>query len=366
MSIEHHRLAEDLMWRGDRALADGQTRVAEEFYLAAAEAEAMAFQLTPSDKPNTRGVLGLSSVALFRRAGMGDRAKQQAYVVLASDGVAADSMVELELILDEVRTERLAGLYPDAQGMQWSLRGGRIGFGVARSETVTLKIDQVQRLAWRVFEMLAGRELRTSQPAPQDVRNAVDLLVTQPTAGSFTFGVRLAEHQLTLDEVEVDASLITRQIYSVVKAAEDEEESPLLHLVPDQSYRDLLLRLVRNIAPDGREVGEIEVREIGVGGPPTILRPEVRARISRRLPIRPTVSSDEIVELRDVLRVIDLNRRKIALGTADREQPCEVPADLALVDLIEGLEDKPVRVTGHWRGRVFVVHEVEPDYGDET
>lgn len=64
--------------------------------------------------------------------------------------------------------------------------------------------------------------------------------------------------------------------------------------------------------------------------------------------------------------MIDLNRRKIALGPDEREQPCEVPPDLALVDLIGGLEDRPVRVTGHWRGTIFVVHDVEPDYGDET
>jgi hypothetical protein len=43
-----------------------------------------------------------------------------------------------------------------------------------------------------------------------------------------------------------------------------------------------------------------------------------------------------------------------------------VPEDLALVDLIEGLEDRPVRVKGHWQGRSFVVHDIESDYGDET
>ncbi len=49
----------------------------------------------------------------------------------------------------------------------------------------------------------------------------------------------------------------------------------------------------------------------------------------------------------------------------DREQKCLVPDTLALVDLIGGLEDRPVRVKGHWQGKSLVVHDIEADLGDE-
>lgn len=366
MALDFHRLAEARMGEGDRAKAAGDGDLALEKYLEAARAEAAAFAATPLDRPRTRGALGISSVALFRRSGDPRQATRQAYVVLAEEGLPDDAGAEIEAILDELRTERLAGMYAKGGGLQWALRGGRVGYGIARSEAVTLKLDQVQRLAWRVFEMLTGRELRTNQPPADDVRRAVDLLVTQPQAGSFTFGIRLADYQLSLEDPVFQSSEITANVLAVLKASQDDEEQVLSDLVPDASYREILQKLVRNLAPDGREIGEIEVREIGSHAPPTILTPETRTRIRRRLPKAPSKGGSEEVELRDRLRVIDLNRRHIALGPVEREQRCLVPEDLALVDLIGGLEDRPVRVKGHWQGKVFVVHDVEPDYGDQT
>src|SRR5450759_3515095 len=94
----------------------------------------------------------------------------------------------------------------------------------------------------------------------------------------------------------------------------------------------------------------------------TVLSPSTRVRIRHRLP-RPGLGSEQTeVELHDVLRVIDLNRRRIAIGPVGNEQRCVVPEDLAIVDLIGGLEDRPVVVRGHWRGRSFVVHDIEQDY----
>ena len=367
MTVDHHRRAEELMDRGDRARASGDMAVASRAYAEAAQEEALAFEAVAPDRPKTRGVLGTSTVALYRLAGLGAQAKRQAYAVLADGRIPPESASEVEMILDELRTEEMAGLYRQQRGLQWALRGGRVGFGIARSETVTQKIDQVQRLAWRVFEMLTGRNVRTNQPVPDDVRRAVDLLVTQPVAGSFSFGITLADRQLAIDDEDLEAAdAVTSQILEVLHASQLDEDHPLDDLVPDPSYREIFLRMVRNLAPDGREVGEIEVREFGSVGPATILSPATRTRIRHRLPTATADVGQGAVELRDVLRVIDLNRRRIAIGAVGREQRCSVPEDLALVDLIEGLEDRPVIVRGHWQGKTFVVHDVEPDYPYES
>ncbi len=167
--------------------------------------------------------------------------------------------------------------------------------------------------------MIAGREVRTNTPAPEDVREAVDLLVTQPVAGSFTFGVRLTDSQLPLLDQEFDTSAVLSQTMAVLRATQSDDEDSLVELVPDEAYRNVLLRLVRNIAPDGTEVGEIEIREIGTSGPPTILTRTTRNRFRRRSLAQTTKPRQIEDELRGVLRVIDLNRRNIALGAVQQE-----------------------------------------------
>jgi hypothetical protein len=365
---DSHRRAEALMGEADRAEAGGDLETAKRSYIEAGRAEAQAFREIALDRLRTRGVVAVSSVALFRKGGDVASAIRQAHGLLSEEALTPESRVEIETMLDEMRTEAIAALSPISDGHLWALRGGRVGFGVARMDTVTLKIEQIQRFMWRLFEMLAGRHFRTTESVPEDVRAAVDLLVGQPVAGSFAFNVRVGEYQLTLDGGgSPTVQELNDSVGAILRAAGDEDPGPMEALVPDRQYRDFLLAMIRNMSPDGREVAEIAVQKLGAAEPPAMLTPVTRAAIRRRLAHkRPRRAEPQEVELRDVLRVIDLNQRKIALGPLEREQPCRVPDDIGLVDLIRGLEDRPVRVRGHWQGRQFVVHDIEPDYGDAT
>lgn len=357
-----HRHAELLMGEADIAAAAGDEDRAAELRRDAANLESQAFLTTSVDHPRTRAALGVSSVALLRLGGDRDGAMRQAHRVLAAEGLAEEARLEVEMMLDEIRTEALAGLRPHPQGLQWALRGGRVGYGYARLETFDLKIQQIQALAWRAYELLGGVAFRTTQKPSTDIRGAIDLLVSQPVAGSFVFRIHVGDRQLTLDGHDIDPALVTDTLSEVVRASAADDATEINAIVPDEAYRNQFLRLIRNLSPDGREVGEIEVRRIGTNEPPTILTPATRNTLRRRIPTRRSGHGRPSErEIRDVLRVIDLNRRRIALGPTDREQKCVVPDDIALVDLITGLEDRDVRVRGHWQGKAFVVHDIEPD-----
>ncbi len=362
MVRDFHRDAELLMGEADVAAAGGDQDRAAELRRDAANLESLAFMTTDTDRPRTKGALGVSSVALFRLGGDTDAAMRQAHLVLATEGLTADTRAEVEMMLDEIRTEALAGLRPHPEGLQWALRGGRVGYGFARLETFDLKIQQIQALAWRAYELLGGVAFRTTQKPSTEIRGAIDLLVSQPVAGSFVFRIHVGDRQLTLEGADIDPALVTATLNEVVRASAADDATEINELVPDEAYRNQFLRLIRNLSPDGHEVGEIEVRRIGANQPPTILTPATRNALRRRIPRRPPGHGESPEqEIRDVLRVIDLNRRRIALGPSDREQKCLVPEDLALVDLITGLEDRHVRVRGHWQGKSFVVHDIEPD-----
>ena len=93
MPLEFHRRAEHLMWQGDRF----------------ATQEAEAYARTPPDWDRTRGVLAISSVALYRKAGDLKQAVQQATLYLKHDGLPESAYHDLQAIIDGVHGSRVAG-----------------------------------------------------------------------------------------------------------------------------------------------------------------------------------------------------------------------------------------------------------------
>ena len=108
MSLEFHRRAEKLMWQADRLAAQGKSEQAAEHYRAAAVEEAAAYEHVPPDWGRTRGVLAVSAVALYRKAGEREHATRLAEQYLTHDGLPEPSRRDLQAIVDEVEGESAA------------------------------------------------------------------------------------------------------------------------------------------------------------------------------------------------------------------------------------------------------------------
>jgi hypothetical protein len=108
MSLEYHRRAEQLMWQADRFALQGEAEQAAERYRAAAVEEAEAYDRLPQDWDRTRGVLAISAVALYRKAGDLRQAMRQAELYLTHDGLPKPARHDLQAIVDEVRAQLTA------------------------------------------------------------------------------------------------------------------------------------------------------------------------------------------------------------------------------------------------------------------
>jgi hypothetical protein len=106
MSLDIHRRAELLMGQGDQYAVQGRQEEASAAYRAAAVEEVRAFGLIPADRVRTRGVIAVSAVALYRKAGAIDDAIRQAHAFLAMDGLTPAVRLDLEELLDHLRAER--------------------------------------------------------------------------------------------------------------------------------------------------------------------------------------------------------------------------------------------------------------------
>jgi hypothetical protein len=130
--------------------------------------------------------------------------------------------------------------------------------------------------------------------------------------------------------------------------------------IPDQRYRTTFLKQIRNIVPDGKEVGRIEFRRIGTGDwPAAILTPGVRMTIQRSLPV-PNISSSVAGEEAGVLRGVHLNQGWIVLDEGPEERKCYIEQYEVFDDVVGPMMNQRVRVPGHWeRNRTrLVLHDI--------
>lgn len=103
--LELHREAEVMMGYADQARAQSRFLDAVKFDRQAAELEAQVFDLLPLDRPKTRGITAISSVALYRKAGALDEAIRQAEVCLRAGNLPEFARLDLEEMVEEMRAE---------------------------------------------------------------------------------------------------------------------------------------------------------------------------------------------------------------------------------------------------------------------
>ena len=103
--LELHREAEVEMGLADQARAQCRPLDAVRHSRQAAELEAQVFDLLPLDRPKTRGITAVSSVALYREAGALDEAIRHAEYFLAQAAVADLARRDLEEMIEEMRAE---------------------------------------------------------------------------------------------------------------------------------------------------------------------------------------------------------------------------------------------------------------------
>jgi hypothetical protein len=105
MSVQFHRQAEVLMAEAQMLDVAGLAREAADKRYLAAKAEAQAFELIPLDRGKTRGIIAVSAVALFRRAGALDEAIRTGRDYLSRGNLPTPWQTELGALLDTARAE---------------------------------------------------------------------------------------------------------------------------------------------------------------------------------------------------------------------------------------------------------------------
>jgi len=118
MSVDVHRRVESLAAQADALATAGRRIEAHDLYRDAAEAESEAFELVPATRRRTRGILAVSAVAYYRRAGAIRESIRMAHRFLGRDDLPEFARVQIEDLLILARQEQQASLAGQALAPQ--------------------------------------------------------------------------------------------------------------------------------------------------------------------------------------------------------------------------------------------------------
>jgi hypothetical protein len=369
MALDFHRRAEELMALADRLYRAGDDDRAREAYGAAAAAEQKALEQLPSERERTRAVIAISAVSLYLRANEFDPGIELAHRLLGNGLGSGAAAFELYALLDDLRANRTVarqGLRTTSDQFEWILRGPAVDGGVAPLGTIAAKIGQIEKLGIRVYEYLLNLPLRKSGPPEPDVDRGILLLIGTPVAGSFRFNFRFATEPMQLTTWGAHTGPTPEQIAAefdrVVDAAKDPDSGMRLEdVVPQEDYRNAFLKLVRNIVPDGKEIREIELRNVQTNRSVARLTTTTGREISRVLRAKRPPATHETQTFSDTLRALDLDEGWIRLGREGEGPKITIPPDLAIEDIIGPLVNHRVEVTAHRHGKQWIAEDVEPE-----
>jgi hypothetical protein len=373
MPNEEHRISEEAAAAAEGALREGDPATAQSRYLEAAEHELRSASQVPTSQVRTRGILAVSSVSLLVKGEAFERAERTAYGFLTDDDLPAFARDQIRESLEAVweqRAMRTAGRQYSGQVVSVALRGTEIGSGRAPLGLVVDRILGVNSLLYRITEWLGEFPLRTRGAPPDPVRELCQPWVSEAQAGSYRFELHLVEptQPELIPTRLVKASDISSLLLNIVRAVSPTTVTPVASiqdLVPDAEYRQAMLKLMRNVVPDGHRVREIEFVAAREGQPETaLLHAGARTRIQDSLQADQRANQPDDVS--GVLRAVNLDAKWLrVVQPSGQPLRCRIAGEI-LDDVIGPMLNRQVVVRGKWSSKdQFRLEDIELDSSAE-
>lgn len=379
-SQQHIHLASECLHAGDISTARSH-------FCIAGELQWRYVSTLPDDRVKTLSIYGLSAATLYYRGHDIARAEQIAYSLLLRPQIEEHAAGELRELLSRIWNERqfeIIGLDVAEDPLSVIFRKGRVLYGVAPTDAVDTPIRSVLNLFQRIAAWKSHLPLT---PKPSNIINEqYHAFSSQPVAGSYRIDLYLArEKQLSLDMPEIFTPTptpddIISSFLDVVRSASKDDYESLSETIPDEAYRCALTKLVRNVIPDGEQVGEVEFRRASDLKECSVLltdrhRPVIRQMIkTMQQATSPQQTDTPAVQphiYSGILRAVDLDNNKLRLDLPGIDKVFEFrKGDEILDDMIGPLLNKRVVITGSLKKirarQVFFASDLELDTNEST
>ena len=333
MSVDAHRLAAEAMVRAESHLRAGDEATARKSFLEAADLEIKALSTIPRDRVRTRAIIGLSAASLYMRALQDDAAVRIAADFLATSELPVDIRRDfIDLLVSAERHRELSpGKRTDAGDLfEVILRGEDVLVGgVVRLETALLKMQQFQHYLLRVGEYVLNRPFRPRGTSLDESAHGFIPIIGPAAVGSYRFelGVVVAPEQLQLQQPSPgDPERIGAEAFGILEATIEAPER-LSERIDDPHYREWFTKAVRNLAPTGRGLAEVEIVRRRTRDS-ALLVPESHRRLSRQIrsmrPARLAAGEEQEDTISGVLRALNLDDHWLKIVQGNQEIRCRI------------------------------------------
>ena len=283
--VEADRLASE----ADRLFQSNLHEAAADLYGRAAAITEQAAAAASGER--TRALLMSNAVTLWFKARRFDEAERLAYKYMLG-GVSPTLRHRLREVAFECWQDR--DLPPDDYVTLYevNLSGGDVKYGLVPSDETSKREDGSQALLWRAAEYHAGQPMRPrGAPAPH-IQKLAQLYSAVPMPGSYRlrFKVRspwrqqpLAPEVASPEDQLVSGEPLVHKAISLVQTIAQGSDDELAKAVPDPVYRAGFMKLVREMAPDGRRVEQVDIAGGRTRLHSTSLTVHTRERVRRAL-----------------------------------------------------------------------------------
>ncbi len=346
---------------------------ARSLYADAAKMEEIALSLIPTNSPRTRGILGVSLVALLYKAALYDEAELAAFRLMLESAIPAAHRLELRKLLESISDERsMASNAEEYAGEELviSLRQGKIGFGTAPIEAALYCIESFRNLIIRAAELVGSRPFRPRGRADPEISESIRARVGQPAAGSYRMRLAFVQRQQSMFEAgRVVPSAVCEKVIEIASAACGGTLQKVEEVIPDISYRIPLMKLVRNIFPPAGAVGEVEIFRISTwtgnaAAKESVLLNKSAGSVAIDLLQKGSAKSQEkYFTIHATLRAVHLDKHWVEVTTPDGKHLKLNTGEEEIDDVIGPMLNHRVLVSAHQipnSQRIFMT-DIQPD-----
>ncbi|MDZ4343526.1 MAG: hypothetical protein U1E51_13965, partial [Candidatus Binatia bacterium] len=242
-----------------------------------------------------------------------------------------------------------------------SVKGGEIITGGAPLDLIVEKVQTIQAMFYRTLEFMRDMPLRTRGGPIREIQDSCRPWLFQAPPGSYQFAVAIQESkQPDFFKQDVRPHLVAHQFLEILKATASDDRNQLENVVPKADYRNVFLKLSRNLAPTGKTFDSIELRT-PTDEAPIALTLEARTVINQTLKkTRPVAGPGIEEELIGVLRAVDLENDFLNVIVNGQTLHVTGLGD-AMDDVIGPMVNKPVKVQVIRRGSAIRFTDIEFD-----
>ena len=312
---DFHSASEAAAIEAEQAFRSGNSSQAALLYAKAAESEEQALAHIDATKIRTKGITAVSAVSLWYKAAAYERAEQLAYSILADLSVPQFARTDLRNLIQAIWTEssKKAASVSFLPGQVFvSVKGGEVITGGAPLDLIVEKVQTIQAMFYRTVEFIRDMPLRRRGGPIREIQESCRPWLFQAAPGSYQFSVAIQEaKQLDFFKEDARPDLVAHQFLEILKATASEDLGQLETIVPKAEYRNVFLKLSRNLAPTGKTFESIELRS-AAGEAPIAFTPEDRKVINQTLKKNHPLDAQDLQgveeEVLGALRAVDLER----------------------------------------------------------